>query len=454
MMNINALNYGLRLNAKVNLLAKIKQRVLLPALLLGFGLSGYASADHLNNDGMTGDELKSLKKAAKVMKHGGGLKDSRLDLSEADMKWWQDAKFGMFIHWGLYAVPAQGEWYMHKKKVPAEEYAKLADEFKGKDFDAKEWAQVAKDAGMKYMVLTARHHDGYSLWDSPESIGDFTSAKRAAKRDFVKEYVEATREAGLGVGLYYSPMDWRIPGYWKPKELKESAAELKQQTYGQLEELMSNYGDIDVLWYDGAWLAHKGSNKTAAWLWEPLKLNKMVRQHQPKVVMNDRSGWEGNFRSAEGNKPVKGPILDFYWEKCLNLNRGGWGYHTKNREMTPQQVIKMLVDVVTRGGNMLLNVGPDANGVIPAKHVNILKRVGHWMEQYGDTIYGTKAGPFQPVDNVYGATQKGDHIYVYVNNPMKNATISYRSGRQCCGCGGEFGEHSAAISAWPAHRTR
>ena len=267
---------------------------------------------------------------------------------------------------------------------------------------------------MNYMVLTARHHDGFALWDSPASHGGFNSAKRAAKRDFVAEYVKACRDAGLGVGIYYSPMDWRFPGYFKPKELPDNAALLKKQCYGQVEELMKNYGKIDVLWYDGSWLAHEGTDADAAWFWEPIKLNTMVRQYQPKAVISPRSGWEGDFKVQEGGKLITGPIIGTPWEKCLNLNKTSWGFNTVQKTMTPQEIVRFLVDVVGRGGNMLLNVGPDRDGVIPPAHVAILKTVGDWLGSYGQTIYGTKAGPFQPVDNVWSTTHKENRIYVHV----------------------------------------
>ncbi len=372
------------------------------------------------NEGMQGDELKSQQKSETVFKQVNDVKDASLKLSPEDLAWWQDAKFGMFIHWGLYAVHGQGEWAMFRNKMPAEDYARLADRFVAKDFDAGAWAQAATDAGMKYMVLTARHHDGFALWDSPASYQGFCSAKTAAKKDFVAEYVAACRAAGLGVGLYYSPLDWRFPGYFKPKELPENAALLKQQCYGQVEELMKNYGKIDILWYDGGWLAHEGTDADAAWFWEPLKLNAMVRRYQPKAVINPRSGWEGDFKCAEGGKPITGPIIEVPWEKCLNLNKVSWGYSPKQRTMTPQEIVRMLVDAVGRGGNVLLNVGPDPDGVIPPSHVAILKDVGGWLERFGQSIYGTRPGPFQPVDGRYSATFKGNRVYIHVLDPVRD----------------------------------
>lgn len=377
-------------------------------------------ADNLNIDkndqdpDLKGAELASKLKSSIVFKSDNGIKDSSLKLSPEDMQWWRDAKFGMFIHWGLYAIPARSEWVMHKENIPVEEYAKLADEFIPQNFDAEKWAQIAKDAGMRYMVLTARHHDGFALWDSPSSYGDFCSGKTAAKRDFVAEYVEACRGKGLKVGLYYSPMDWRFPGYFKPRELKENAALMKKQCYGQVEELMRDYGKIDVLWYDGGWLAHEGTDADAAWFWEPVQLNSMVRKYQPKVVINPRSGWEGDYQCDEGGHAINGPIINRPWEKCLNLNRCSWGYNTRQNLMSLQEILTMLINVVSRGGNVLLNVGPDPDGVIPETHAQRLKEVGDWLQVNGDSIYGTRPGPFQPVDELYCSTYKGNRVFIFL----------------------------------------
>ena len=363
---------------------------------------------------MEGDELKSLQKSSAVFKSMDGVKADDLRLSDRDMGWWKDAKFGMFIHWGLYAIPARGEWVMFQEKIPAEEYARLAQQFNPKKFDAGGWAKAAKDAGMKYMVMVARHHDGFALWDSPGSYRDFTSVKTAAKRDFVKEYVEACRKADLRVGLYYSPLDWRFPGYFKPRELADNAALLKKQGYAQVSELMSKYGKIDILWYDGGWLAHSGTDADAAWFWEPVKLNAKVRRLQPKAVINPRSGWIGDFQCDEGSHEIKGPIIPRPWEKCLNLNDTAWGFTERQNLLTFDYVVTTLVNVVCRGGNVLLNVGPDRDGVIPVAHAARLREIGKWLEANGEAIYGTRAGPYEPVDGVYGSTHRGNRVYLFV----------------------------------------
>jgi alpha-L-fucosidase len=209
-------------------------------------------------------------------------------------------------------------------------------------------------------------------------------------------------------------MDWRFPGYFQPKELADNAALMKKQGYGQIEELMSKYGRIDILWYDGGWLAHQGTDASAAWFWEPIKLNQMVRKHQPMAVINPRSGWEGDFQCDEGGHDVTGPIVnDVPWEKCLNLNMASWGFNNWQNLMTRDAIIRMLVNVVGRGGNMLLNVGPDRDGVIPPTHVQRLKEVGRWLETNGEAIYGTRPGPFQPGD--WGvSTHRDKTVYVHV----------------------------------------
>jgi alpha-L-fucosidase len=384
------------------------------AAFLSIGFSGCGE--------MTGDELASMEKANTLFKSKNGIVHPGLRLTEKDMSEWRDMKFGMFIHWGLYAIPGRGEWVMHNEKIPQDEYAKLADEFNPQRFDADLWARIAKDAGMKYMVLTARHHDGFSLWDSPSSYKNFTSVKTAAKRDFVSEYVKACRNADLKVGIYYSLLDWRFPGYFKPKQLHENAMLMKRQCWGQVEELCSQYGPIDILWYDGGWLAHEGTDAEGAWLWESVKLNQMVRKHNPKTVINPRSGWEGDFSCNEGSEAISGPIIPFPWEKCLNLNKVSWGYQPKQNLMGYEEIINMLLNVFIRGGNVLLNVGPDANGVIPPSHAQRLRQVGDWMAEHAESIYGTRAGPFQPTEN-YGSTYKDKKIYVHVRSWPENGLI-------------------------------
>jgi alpha-L-fucosidase len=195
--------------------------------------------------------------------------DSTLLLSNQDMQWWRNAKFGMFIHFGLYAIPGKGEWAMFSEPIDAVEYAKLKDQFTCEKFSGKDWVEAAQNAGCKYMVVTARHHDGFSIFDT--KFGDYSSVHSAAKKDLIAEYAKAAHEANMKMGIYYSPLDWRYPGFFFPDMYRTNAEEMKKQTYTQIRELLTNYGKVDILWYDGGedqldwfWRFIMGSGKRMA----------------------------------------------------------------------------------------------------------------------------------------------------------------------------------------------
>jgi alpha-L-fucosidase len=363
-----------------------------------------------------GAELASMLKSSIKFKSSDGLKEPGLHLTDEQIQWWQDAKFGLFIHWGLYSLHGRGEWLMFNEKIPAEEYVRSAEQFTPRKFDAGEWARIAKDAGMRYSVMVARHHDGFALWDSPSSYLNFTSVGTAAKRDFVREYADAFQSAGFHTGLYYSLMDWRFPGYFQPRELAESAEKMKAQCYGQIEELMSRYGKIEALWYDGGWLAHQGTDAGGAWLWEPIKLNQMARRYQPGIVINERSGWEGDIETDEGLHEVNGPIMPIRWEKCFSLSHS-WGFSFTEEVLPYERVLSLLVNTWVRGGNVLLNVGPDGDGQIPPAQAAVLARIGAFLRENGEAVFATRPGPFQPVDHVCGSTFRGSAVYLHVFNP-------------------------------------
>ncbi len=366
-----------------------------------------------NDISMSPQERESMLKS---LTETHSLTDRALNLPPEKMKWWQDAKFGMFIHWGLYSILGRGEWAMFNEKIPKDEYAKLADSFDPMGFDADAWMSLAEKAGCKYAVMVTRHHDGFALWDSDGSYGGYTSAKHAAGRDFVSEYTKACRDHGLAVGLYYSPMDWRFPGYFDPHGKRESAEDMKKQCYCQVEELVRDFGKIDILWYDGGWLNHTGSDADAAWLWEPVKLNAMVRGYQPDVVINPRSGYDGDFVTDEGGHPSTGEIRPYPWEKCLTAVNGAWGYIPTAKVRPSEALIRLMVDTFVRGGNVLLNVGPDADGVIPEDQARVFTEIGQWMSRYGESVYGTRGGPVQPVDGVYGVTSRDKTLYLHVTD--------------------------------------
>ncbi|WP_337099956.1 alpha-L-fucosidase [Paenibacillus sp. YIM B09110] len=358
-------------------------------------------------------ELASMLKSKLMRNRNSGLEASELHLNSEDMEWWRDAKLGFFSHWGLYSLLGRGEWAMFNEKIPPEEYAKLADRFCPNKFDAGEWAELAKEAGMRYAIMVTRHHDGFAMWDSPGSFEGFHSGNSAAGRDFVREYTDAFREAEIRTGLYYSPMDWRFPGYFQPQELADNAELMKRQTYEQVRELTTRYGMIDILWYDGGWLAHSGSDADAAWFWEPIRLNEMVRENQPQCVINPRSGWAGDFQCDEGLHEVVGDIIPFDWEKCFSIAYH-WSYEAEERALPLERTIRLMLDCFVRGGNVLINVAPNPEGEIPANQRELLKQIGRFMNKNGEAIYGTRPGPLQPVDGVYGMTKKGSQLYLHV----------------------------------------
>jgi len=352
---------------------------------------------------------------------------------EERIKWFHQARFGMFIHWGLYALPARGEWVMHQEHIPADEYALLARRFRPQRFDADAWAAVAKAAGMKYMVLTTRHHDGFCLFDSDAS--DFTSVKTAAQRDFVAEYVKAARKAGLKVGFYYSLLDWRFRGYHVGRDQDpKSVRAMVEQYHAQVRELMTKYGKIDVLWYDGGWVPGVPAEQLAEY-WGSAELNRWVRQQQPHILINNRSGLEEDLDTPEQHVTASAPGRG--WESCMTIGDScGWGFirHNPNRKSVTQ-LIQYLVTAAAGEGNYLLNVGPKADGTIPTEDVARLRAVGEWMQVHGESIYGSQRCPFG--GGMIGMwTAKGNHAYLHVlrwpgeeacvtnvGNKIKSATV-------------------------------
>jgi alpha-L-fucosidase len=377
---------------------------------------------------------------------------------DATMQWFADARFGMFLHWGVYAVPAHGEWHMEWSRVPIETYRKYATDqgdgvyFDAKEYDPVEWAKLAKDSGMKYMCLTARHHDGFALFDSKHP--NAWTSLQTIHRDLYAEYVAACRAAGLRVGLYYSPLSWRYPGYYDVTGTdckknkwgyqtdpahKENARLLKEEVYEQVRTLFRNYGPFDYVFWDGAWLAQQGTDADAAPFWEPgkhrdpanawpigpaysdfdengrpLGLMGIARKYSPRVICNSRSGWTGDFAVDEGDALSKGPVRKDYWEKCVNLNQVSWGYNTQQKLMTYERLVRYLVDCSVRNGNLLLNFGPDRHGRIPPSHAAITLRIGSWLKVVGDSIYGTRGGPWDPVEGQYGYTYKPGKYFIHI----------------------------------------
>jgi alpha-L-fucosidase len=352
------------------------------------------------------------------------------DAAASRIAWWREAKFGLFMHWGVYSIPGRGEWVQWNEQIPVNEYAKLADQFHPDKFDPDAWAAIAAAAGMKYTVLTSRHHDGFALFDDPGS--NFTAMKSAAHRDFIAEYVNAVRKAGLRVGLYYSPLDWRFPGFFFPDLYQANAVEMREQYHRQLNELASRYGKIDVLWFDGGgvdWLGFNGVNFKGGWKarpkdqhysgsfsWQDNKAVGNLRKLQPSIIINDRTDAPADFLSREGDHALGNFDSQHPWELCTTLTTGAWGYQPNAKVKSLNDVIRLLVGAVGRDGNLLLNVGPRPDGQIEPEQAERLREVGDWLRRYGKSIYATRGGPYLPGD--FGVSTYHDKtIYLHVLNP-------------------------------------
>jgi len=341
-------------------------------------------------------------------------------------------RFGMFIHWGLYSIPARGEWIRGNEKMSFEQYKVYFDEFDASRYDPRAWARAAKAAGQKYAVLTTKHHDGFCLFDS--KLTDFKATNTPAGRDLIREYVDAFRAEGLAVGLYYSIIDWNHPDYpgygdrIHPDRDNEAAKDKPidfdrylDYMHGQVRELLTNYGKIDIMWFDFSYDDMTGEK------WRATELVRMIRSIQPDIIIDNRLGgdiraaepeeYAGDFYSPEQIIPPGGIVdangASIPWEACITLN-DNWGYHSADREYkSASQVIRTLVECVSKNGNLLLNVGPDAKGEITRESLDVLAEVGEWLRLNGDSIYGCGASDLaKPEWGRY--TQRGDKLYAHV----------------------------------------
>ena len=340
------------------------------------------------------------------------LPDETPEQMDKRMAWWREAKFGMFIHWGLYAIPAGewkgkpvpgiGEWIMHHGKIPKEEYAPLQKQFNPVKFNAKQWVALAKKAGMKYIVITSKHHDGFCLFDS--ALTDYDIMGTPFQRDIMKELADECHKQGIKICWYHSIMDWYQPNA-KGKDFPKYVEHLK----GQLKELLTKYGDIGVLWFDGEWIGEWNDE-------QGVNLEKFLRNLQPNLIVNNRVGkrkrFPGDFGTPEQTIPATG-MPGWDWETCMTMN-DTWGFKKNDHHWkSTADILHKLIDIVSKGGNFLLNVGPTAEGVIPEPSVERLAAVGKWLDANGEAIYDTTASPFPRLP--WGrCTQKPGKLYLHV----------------------------------------
>ena len=354
---------------------------------------------------------------------------------EKRMAWFRDSRFGMFIHWGLYSVPAgvwndndvQGaaEWLQYTAKVKPEDYEPLQQKFNPVNFDAKKWVAIAKNAGMKYIVITSKHHEGFGMW--PSKLGTWNIGHSQFKRDLLKELAQACKDAGIRLCFYHSIMDWHEPNYlprrtWDTRDASHADFEAYvKYMKGQLKELLTNYGPISILWFDGEW--------EDTWTHDRGKdLYFYIRSLQPNIIVNNRvdtgrsgmagmtvkgSDYVGDYGTPEQTIPANGiPGQD--WESCMTMN-DTWGFSSHDHNWkSSTTLIRNLVDCASKGGNYLLNVGPTSLGEIPDASVERLSEVGEWMHKYSESVYGTTASPFSKLLPWGRVTQKPGKLYLHV----------------------------------------
>ncbi len=392
--------------------------------------------------------------------------------SDDKIRWMHDAKLGMFIHWGLYSGVGKGEWYMCDQGVSIEDYSRLAYPEAGEryfdavDYHPAEWVDLAKAVGAGYMVLTAMHHDGFALFET--QVDSAFSSQQRLGRDLVREYVDACREGGLRVGLYKTLINWRYPGYYDVSGTdckknnfgyttavwhKENARQMKEDLYVQTRELMTRYGKIDLLFWDGGWIEQRPSDREGARLWEPsqyldqenpwpispevveiedstgkaLGLMGMVRHFQPDILVNPRSGWTGDYTCEEGDSEVRGGIRGNLTEKCMALHKV-WGYtpDCENPDvlMSVDKLKRIFADCLMRNMNLNVNLAPDRHGRIPVLMEERLREFGQWVQRISPAVYGTTGGPWQPVDEQYGFCYRDSTLYLFLHENFHPRRLS------------------------------
>jgi alpha-L-fucosidase len=332
------------------------------------------------------------------------MSEASVNAAPEDLQWWSQARFGMFIHWGPVCIEGTEIGWSRKGKrgdrkgtgtVPVEIYDNLYKQFNPVKYNAKEWVDIAKKTGMKYMVLTTKHHDGFAMFDSKYTDYDIMSSP--FKRDIVGEYARACHEGGLKLGFYYSQPDWHHPDYKTERHDKYI-----KYLHNQVRELCTNYGKVSIIWFDG--LGNKAKT------WDAEKLYKMIRELQPGIIINNRAGIKGDFVTPE--QRVGSFQLDPPWETCMTIGRQ-WAYRPNDKAKSLKRCIQVLTSCAGGNGNLLFNVGPTPEGIFDPPHTERLLQMGKWMEKYGETIYNTRGGPYMP--GAWGVcTNKGNSVYLHL----------------------------------------
>ena len=370
--------------------------------------------------------------------------DETPEQREERMQWWTEARFGMFIHWGIYALPARHEWVKQIERMTNEDYQKYFDNFNPDLYDPAEWAKMAKDAGMKYVVLTAKHHDGFCLFKSEYT--DYHAGNTPYGKDLIREYVDAFRAEGLGVGFYYSLIDWHHPHFTIDRvhpQRTTSREEYERMNRGkdmsiyreymrnQVRELLTNYGRIDIIWLDYSYPGEFGKGRED---WGSVELLKMVRELQPHILVNDRldlleyrDGWD--FTTPEQFKVQSWPEIDgekIPWETCQTFS-GSWGYYRDEHTWKDErQLLVLLIESVSKGGNLLLNVGPTARGTIDYRAQEALGWMGDWMKYNSRSIYGCTQAPEEfeaPEHSLLTYNPETNRLYIHL---LDYPLINYR----------------------------
>ena len=333
------------------------------------------------------------------------------------MKWWNEARYGMFVHWGLYSLLGRNEWVQAIECIPKKEYERLAMQFRPKPHSAREWVRLAKKAGMKYMVMTTKHHEGFCLWNTEQT--NYNSVKTACGRDLVAEYVDACREFGLKIGFYYSLMDWHHPDGARAAYDPAARQRFLDFTKGCVRELMTNYGKIDILWYDVALPFHSHEG------WEALAMNQEVRSLQPHIIINNRSHLDEDFSTPEDH--VKADDSGNEWEACMTFNNVSWGYMPSAAcdSHSPRDILNMLNTACSGSGNLLLNIGPAPDGSVPEEAIKPLTTVGKWLKKNEEAVYGKLDKTTGKASACGNFSQKGKKVYFWCRYwPGKELTLA------------------------------